>query len=173
MTEPLLEIGAVVGTHGLRGDLKIHLNSGDPDLLMTLKQVFLRLPSGDLQRVAITRQVLHKGRVLLRLQGYESIDLAEPIVGSQVLLAEDSLPRLGDCEYYWGQLDGLQVVDQTRGEIGTLRDLLSTAAHDTYVVRGHLGEILIPAVRQFVLAVDLETGIMQVDLPDGLLPEQL
>ncbi|WP_321370031.1 ribosome maturation factor RimM [uncultured Desulfuromusa sp.] len=172
MTEPLLDIGAVVGTHGLRGDLKIRLNSGDPDLLMTLKQVYLRLPSDDIRRVTITRQFLHKGRVLLRLQGYESIHLAEQIVGSQVLLAENMLPDLSDDEYYWRQLDGLQVIDRQHGEIGTLQDLLSTAAHDTYVVRGHLGEILIPAVHQFVSSVDLQAGIMQVDLPDGLIPEQ-
>jgi len=172
MAESLLEIADIVGTHGLRGDLKVRLKSGDPDLLLTLEHIYLRLPSGKIVNVAITRQVLHKGRVLLRLQGYDSIDSAEPIVGSQVLLAEDMLPDLSDDEYYWGQLEGLQVVDQQRGEVGKLQELLSTAAHDTYVVNGCFGEILIPAVHQFVLEIDLQAGIMQVDLPDGLIPEK-
>ncbi|MEE4253350.1 MAG: ribosome maturation factor RimM [Desulfuromusa sp.] len=172
MAESLLEIGDIVGTHGLRGDLKVRLKSGDPDLLLTLEHVYLRLPTGKVSNVAITRQILHKGRVLLRLQGYDSIDSAESIIGSQVLLAEDMLPDLGEDEYYWGQLEGLQVIDQQQGEVGTLRDLISTAAHDTYVVNGCFGEILIPAVHQFILGIDLQAGIMRVDLPDGLIPEK-
>ena len=96
MAESLLEIGNIVGTHGLRGDLKVRLKSGDPDLLMTLKQVTLRLPTGEILSVDISRQVLHKGQVLLRLQGYDSINRVEQMVGSQVLLAEDLLPELDD-----------------------------------------------------------------------------
>ncbi len=172
MAESLLEIGKIVGTHGLRGDLKVRAKSEDPELLMTLQQICLRLPGGEILNVAISRQTLHKGQVLLRLQGYDSIDLAEPMVGSQVLLEEHLLPDLNDDEYYWGQLEGLHVVDRERGDIGKLQQLLSTAAHDTYVVTGRLGEILIPAVHQFVLGVDLDAGVMQVDLPDGLIPEE-
>jgi len=171
MAESLLEIGDIVGTHGLRGDLRIRLKSGDPDLLLTMKTICLRLPTGKVANIEITRQILHKGRVLMRLQGYDSIDLAEQIVGSLVLLAEEMLPDLHDDEYYWGQLEGLQVVDQQRGEVGKLQQLLSTAAHDTYVVNGCFGEILIPAVHQFVLEIDLKAGVMRVDLPDGLIPE--
>ena len=171
MSESLLEIGDIVGTHGLRGDLKIRLKSGDPSLLLTMKDICLRLPTGKVENIAITRQILHKGRVLLRLQGYDSIDSAEQIVGSLILLAEDMLPDLHDDEYYWGQLEGLQVVDQKRGQVGKLQQLLSTAAHDTYVVNGCFGEILIPAVHQFVLEIDLKMGVMRVDLPDGLIAE--
>ncbi|MFK5927148.1 MAG: ribosome maturation factor RimM [Desulfuromusa sp.] len=172
MAESLLEIGNVVGTHGLRGDLKIRLKSGDPDLLLTMKQICLRLPSGEVQNLDISRQVLHKGQILLRLQGYDSIDLAEPMVGSQVLMAEELLPPLSGDEYYWGQLEGLQVVDRDRGAIGQLQKMITTAAHDTYVVNGRLGEILIPAVHQFIVEVDLEARVMQVDLPEGLIPEE-
>jgi len=172
IAEPLLEIGDIVGTHGLRGDLKVRLKSGDPDLLLTLQHIYLRLPTGKVLNVSITRQILHKGRVLLRLQGYDSIDSAEPIVGSQLMLPEDMLPELSDDEYYWRQLEGLQVVDKQRGEVGKLRELLTTAAHDTYVVNGCFGEILIPAVHQFILEIDLQVGVMHVDLPDGLIPEK-
>lgn len=172
MAEPLLEIANVIGTHGLRGDLKVRLKSGNPDYLLTAKTVCLRLPTGEILNLEVSRQVLHKEQVLLRLRGYDSIEQAEQIVGSQVLLAEHLLPELKEDEYYWGQLEGLRVVDRERGEIGQLRGLLSTAAHDTYVVQGHLGEVLIPAVHQFVVKVDLKGGVMQVDLPAGLVPEE-
>lgn len=172
MTEALLEIANIVGTHGLRGDLKVRLTSGNPDFLLTTKQICLRLPNGKTLNLDITRQVLHKGQVLLRLQGYESINLAEPLVGGQVLLAEHLLPDLSDDEYYWGQLEGLQVIDRRQGDIGRVKQLITTAAHDTYVVNGRFGEVLIPAVHQFVLEVNPEEGVIHVDLPDGLILEE-
>ncbi|MEA3363023.1 MAG: ribosome maturation factor RimM [Thermodesulfobacteriota bacterium] len=172
MAKSLLEIGKIVGTHGLRGDLKVRLNSGDPDLLLTLKQIELSLPTGEPLSVNISRQVLHKGRVLLHLQGLDSIDQVELLVGSQVLIDEELLPELSDDEYYWGELKGLEVVDRERGSIGQLQDLLSSSAHDTYVVKGRFGEVLIPAVQQFILGIDLERQIMQVALPEGLIPDE-
>lgn len=172
MVESLLDIGTIVGTHGLKGDLKVRLNSGDPDLLMTMKKIHLRLPTGKTLEVDINRQVLHKGQVLLRLRGYESINLVEPLVGGQVLVEQESLPPLDDNQYYWGDLKGLNVIDQERGDIGQLTDMFSSAAHDTYVVKGRCGEILIPAVGQFILDIDLNGRVMQVALPEGLIPEQ-
>ncbi len=171
MAESLLEIGIIVGTHGLRGDLKVRLNSGDPEVLLSLKNISLTLPDGKTQQVVIGRQVKHKGQVLLRLQGYDSINQVEPMIGSKVLVAEDALPELHDDEFYWKQLDGLQVIDRDLGDIGILKDLFTSAAHDVYVVRGSFGEILIPAVQEFVLAIDLEAGTMQVALPEGLVPD--
>jgi len=172
VTETLLEIGNIVGTHGLRGDLKVRLKSGNPDFLLTTKQVTLRLQAEEILILDISRQALHKGQVLLRLRGYESIDLAEQLVGAQVLLAEHLLPDLSDDEYYWGELKGLQVVDRARGDIGRLQHLITTSAHDTYVVKGRFGEVLIPAVHQFVLDVDLDARVIHVDLPEGLIAEE-
>ena len=170
-TEALLDVGVVVGTHGLRGDIKVRLRSGDPELLQNIAQVHLALPRGDLLKLRIIRQAAHKNQILLRFAEYESINLVEPLVGGQLLLRQDQLPDLEDDEYYWSQLDGLQVVDVTRGELGSLVDLFSSSAHDIYVVRGEFGEVLIPAVKQFVQDIDLERRIMRVDLPDGLIQE--
>lgn len=170
-SESLLEIGKIIGTHGLRGDLKVRMHSGDPEALLVTDQVTLHLPSGEKLTAKPVRQSLHKGQVLLRLQDFESINLVEHMIGGQVLLPEDQLPELEDDEFYWSQLVGLQVVDKDRGAIGKLQDMFSTAAHDTYVVKGEYGEVLIPAVAQIVLEIDLEKQVMNVDLPDGLIPE--
>lgn len=171
-TETLVEIGKVIGTHGLRGDLKVRPNSGEPELLLESEQLYIRLSTGKELKVQPNRQSLHKGQVLLRLQGYESIDEVEQFVGADVLLPEALLPDLADDEYYWRQLKGLPVVDRQRGPIGKLEQMFSTAAHDTYVVQGPLGEIMIPAVEQFVLEINLQEQVMRVDLPDGLMPGQ-
>ena len=170
MSEALLEIGRIVGTHGLRGDLKVRLNSGDPEFLLSLSNINLSLPTGEMLQLDISRKVLHKGQVLMRLHGYDNIDLVESMVGGQVLVAEALLPELDADEYYWKQLDGLQVVDRDLGVIGQLQDMFSSPAHDTYVVRGKFGEILIPAVQQFIIGIDLDERTMQVALPEGLVP---
>jgi 16S rRNA processing protein RimM len=171
-TDALVEIAKIVGTHGLRGDLKVRPNSDDPELLLTAEQLHLRLPTGQTRMVQTSRRALHKGQVLLRIQGCDSLTQVEPFVGGVLLLAEALLPDLADDEYYWRQLKGLSVVDRQRGVIGTLEQMFSTAAHDTYVVKGVLGEIMIPAVEQFVLEIDLQERVMKVDLPDGLLPDE-
>ncbi len=169
--EALLEVGTVVGTHGLRGDLKIRLNSGDPDVLKGVRKIQLRQVSGNVKTVDICRNVLHKRQLLLRFAGYESINLIDEFNGAVLLLRPDDLPGLGRDEYYWGELSGLEVVDRKYGCLGHVEDMLSTGAHDTYVVNGFYGEVLIPAVKQFVKNIDLETGVMAVELPDGLVPE--
>ncbi|PLX99974.1 MAG: 16S rRNA processing protein RimM [Desulfuromonas sp.] len=170
--ETLFDVGRVVATHGLRGDLKVRLNSGDPGLLLNVDQVSLRLPGGEqLDDLVIVRQLQHKEQVLLRFRDYESINLVERLIGSQVLLPEEDLPELEADEYYWRQLEGLQVIDAERGDIGRLRDIYTTAAHDTYVVTGMFGEVEIPAVKEFIREIDLDERVMKVALPQGLIPE--
>lgn len=170
-SEPLLDVGKVLGTHGLRGDLKVRSASGDPELLLSIDRLKLRLPKGELLELVPSRQVLHKGQVLLRFQGYDSINQAEQLVGSSVMLAASEFPPLEEDEYYWYQLEGMQVVDRERGPLGCLEEMFSTAAHDIYVVRGDLGEILVPVVSRYICEIDLDERCIRVDLPEELLPD--
>ena len=164
----LLEVGQVVGTHGLRGDIKVRVAMFSPEDLLTVKKIYLRRKSGETERFSLLRQSLHKGNVLLRLEGLESLTAVEPLIGSSILLEEDELSDVEDGHYRFYQLEGMQVVDVQLGPIGRLVSMFTTAAHDTYVVKGSSGEILIPAVPLYVTDIDLEGRIMKVDLPEGL-----
>ncbi len=168
---PLLHIADVVGTHGLRGDLKVRAHSGDYSVLLIVNEVTLEIPTGNTIVAPVSRQIPHKGMVLLRFKGYDTIELVTPLVGSKVKIPQSALPELDDDEYYWDELSGMQVIDQHYGDLGRLVRIFTTAAHDTYVVDGNYGEVLIPAVKEFVVAIDLEQKIVQVDLPVGLVPE--
>lgn len=170
--DTLLHVADVVGTHGLRGDLKVRAHSGDLFVLLKVAEITLETPGGAVIVASVSRQTPHKGVALLRLRGFDSIELAEPLVGSKVKIPESSLPELDDDEYYWEELSGLQVIDRHYGDLGRLVRIFTTAAHDTYVVEGPFGEVLIPAVKEFVLAIDLEQRVVEVDLPAGLVPEQ-
>jgi len=164
-------VGAVVGVHGLRGDLKVRPLTADSDALTYASRLLLVDRKGNELSVVPLRVAPHKGNQLLRLRGMEHIDAVEGLVGREVRMRYEDLPKLADDEYYWHQLQGLQVVDRQRGTLGRLDDLLATGAHDVYVVNGRFGEVLIPAVGRFVLAIDLDAGIMSVDLPEGLVAE--
>jgi 16S rRNA processing protein RimM len=171
--EALLEIGQLSGTHGLRGDVKIRVPAADPEALLALDRVWLHLPTGHLLALEIVRRVVHKGQLLVRFRGYESLTQVEPLLQSRVLAATEDLPELAADEYYWEQLQGLQVIDRQRGVLGRLEKMFTSAAHDTYVVAGQYGEIMIPAVKEFVLLIDLQEQVVQVDLPQGLIPGEL
>jgi 16S rRNA processing protein RimM len=166
----LIRLGLVTGTHGLRGDIKIRPDSGDPDALLAARTIYLRDRAGASLPYTPDKASLHKGAVLMRLSGLDSIDAVQPLVGCEVLMVAGELPELAADEFYWSDLQGLTVVDRQRGELGSLEDFFTTAAHDVYVVRGRLGEVLIPAVDEFVLEIDMTARQLLVDLPDGLLP---
>lgn len=166
--ESLVESGQIVGFHGLRGDLKVRPLSGDPQALLSATEVFLRLPDGRIQQVRPVRQSLHKGAVLLRLSGFEDINAVESFKGCKILIDRQALPALDEDEFYWHQIEGARVVDRNLGELGELKSMFSTAAHDTWVVKGAYGEVMIPVVAGFVLAIDPQQQLIEVDLPEGL-----
>ena len=167
----LIEFGTLIGLHGLRGDLKVKPVILDSDILVHAKRISLRNRDGVLVDFTPTRVSVHKGNALLQLEGVETVDQAESLVGSTVLIQETDLPDLPMGKYYWHQLQGLSVFDSQRGDIGRLDGLFTTAAHDIYEVNGRFGEVLVPVVDAFILEVDLKGRQIQVDLPEGLIPE--
>jgi 16S rRNA processing protein RimM len=170
--DDLLRLGVVTGTHGLRGDLKVRPLADDPSALLAAHEVYLRDRQGKLTVCRVVAVKAHKAIVLLRLQGLENIDAVQPMVGCEVLMPRGELPALTDDEFYWFELEGLSVVDRRCGDLGVLEEMFSTAAHDIYVVRGRYGEVLIPAVEEFIVEIDRDGRRMLVDLPDGLVPEK-
>ena len=165
------DFGKVVGLHGVQGELKVMPFTPGSDALVSAQVVFLGDRTGVVTSYAPQRTVVHKGNVLLRLVGVESVEQAETLVGSIVRMRLNELPVLPDGEYYLHEIQGCAVVDRRCGDIGVLEDMFTTAAHNIYEVHGSFGEVLIPAVSAFILEVDLEGKRIQVDLPEGLIPE--
>lgn len=167
----LFDFGTIVGLHGLRGDLKVIPHVAGANFLSHAQSISLRDQSGSLASYALDRTSAHKGNVLMRLAEVGSVDQAEGLVGMSVLMPLADLPELPDGKYYWHEVQGFTVFDRHRGEIGLLQGLFTTAAHEVYEVNGRFGEVLIPVVDKFIVDVDLEEKRIQVDLPEGLIPE--
>lgn len=167
----LLEVGVVIGTHGLRGDLRIHpLPTGDL-ALPGARMVYLKDSEGHLVQHETVRSSPHKQNILLRLSGLENLPAVERLVGSSVWMAKADLPELDDEQYYWSDLEGLEVIDQQQDILGRVVGMFTTPAHDILEVDGTFGEILVPALEPFLVRIDRDKGQLHVNLPEGLVPE--
>ena len=103
-----------------------------------------------------------KGLVAL-LPGFEDREQAVVLVGQQIFVERDQLPAAAEDEYYWSDLEGLEV-HTTKGELlGQVEKLMETGANDVLVIRGKR-EHLVPFIQgQYVKHVDLENGLIEVD----------
>jgi len=167
----LQPLGRVIGTHGLRGDLKIRSHPEDQSALLSASRLCLRPSTGETVCLEVRQSIPGKGCSVFRLHGLDQIGPAESLIGAEVLVDPKQLQREAN-QLFWFELEGLEVVDRGRGSIGRLEGMFRTAAHAIYVVQGPFGEVLIPVVDEFVSEVNLERRELLVDVPDGLFAEQ-
>jgi 16S rRNA processing protein RimM len=156
-----LEIGRIVSTHGVRGEVRVEPWCDNPAFLAGFTTVYLRNAP-----VAVESARAHKNLVLMKLEGVDTVEAAQAL-REAVLWIDRSDIELPEGRFFVQDLIGLAVYD---GEeyIGSLTDVLTMPAHDVYHVRGGDGEHMIPAVPEFVREIDLPGGIMRVKLIEGM-----
>jgi 16S rRNA processing protein RimM len=123
------------------------------------------------REVRIIRSRPYGSGVALFLEGIESIEQAEGLRGIELAVTVESLPRLPEGSYYHYQVIGLTVVDTGGAVLGRIESILQTGSNDVYCVRQGPEEILIPAVKDFVERVDLESGRLWLKVPRASLGE--
>jgi 16S rRNA processing protein RimM len=165
----LIPVGKIIGTHGIKGLLKVHSFSGNIESMQSCRTVTVKSPAGVLTRFGLKSVVPHAGKFMIGLQGLDDINLAEPLVGSEICLLRSQLPEPEDNEYYWCDLIGLQVATPDGRELGSIVDIFETGSSDIYVVRGAEREYLIPAISSVVSSIDLKAGRILVTPLEGLL----
>ncbi|MBI9088483.1 MAG: 16S rRNA processing protein RimM [Desulfobacterium sp.] len=167
MGNTLFTLGQVTGVHGLKGFLKIRSFAGS---VATFRQgldlVVRRVGKTDQMYEVVKASPLKKG-VLLLLSGVDR-DVAETLVGAELLVDRTMLPEPEEDSYYWEDLMGLKVVDRTFGLLGSIDSVIETGSNDVFVVKGGEREVLVPGLASVVIRVDLEAGEMVIDLPEGL-----
>ena len=111
-----------------------------------------------------------KNMVILKFKGYDSINDVERYRGRDLWITREQAVPLGEDENFVADLIGLAVVTDGGETLGTMKDVMFTGANDVYVVeRGNGKELLLPAIKDCILDVDLENGVMTVHVLDGLL----
>jgi 16S rRNA processing protein RimM len=166
--EALLLIGKVIGPHGVRGLLKVDSYACSEDTLLTAGRVYLRKGPEEISEHEVLSASPYKGGSLIRLKGVDSRDQAESCGGAEILIQKTAVSREEE-EYFWHELIGLRVYLETGRYLGTVKEILPTAANDIYVVREGRAEFLIPAIHDVVKTIDLEGGKMIISEVEGLL----
>jgi 16S rRNA processing protein RimM len=167
--DELIPVGKILGPHGIKGQMKLHSYSGNADSLSAVSSVTLKSPAGTLHEFSINCFKANSGKFIIGLQDVDDINLVQPFVGNEVCLKRDQLPGLGDDEYYWSDLIGLQVFTDDGTLLGTIADIFETGSSDIYVVRGEGREYLIPAIADVIKTIDPADGKIVITPLDGLL----
>lgn len=165
----LIPIGKVVKTHGVRGAVKIVPYGETLGQTRPGETLFLLDAEGRVHKVLVLAGMRVQARAWIgEFEGIEDMDLARSLVGEELFVPEDRLPSLPEGEYYHYQLVGLAVETREGRLLGPLRSILETGGNDVFVVDCDGRELLIPAIENVVLGVDLEKKKITVDLPEGL-----
>lgn len=162
------EIGKIAGTHGIKGTLKIFPTTDVPERFELLDEVILEIKN-EKKVCKVDKVAYHKNFVLLTLKEYNDINQVEGFKNGRVLITEEKALPLGKDEYYTRDLYDMEVYTDEGERLGTLKEVYTTGANDVYGVKDENGnEILIPAIKQCIIAVDVTNRKMTVKLLEGL-----
>lgn len=167
--EEFLRVGVISSSHGIKGEVKVFPTTEEPKRFKKLKKVFLDLGE-EKKEIEIEQVKFFKQFVILKIKGIDSIEDVEKYKGKDLVIErKDALP-LGENEYFIGDLIGIKVVTEDEKVLGRLKDVLQTGANDVYVVeRDREKDLLLPAIKECILEVNLEKSEMKVHVMEGLL----
>ena len=163
-----LEVGQIVNTFGIKGELKVTPFTDDINRFDDLKKVYVKTRKEDkLYKVEGVRY--HKNMVLLKLEGIENPEQAELLKNTYLEIdREDAIP-LKEGQYFIVDLIGLDVYTDEGNLLGKVEDIYNTGANDIYVVKDELGkQILLPGIKDVIKEVILDDRII-VHLIPGLI----
>lgn len=167
--EDLLQVGIITSTHGVRGEVKVYPTTDDPRRFRRLKEVVLDTGREKLN-LEIEGVKFFKQFVILKFKGLDNINDIEKYRQKSLYVTRKNAVRLQRDEYFIADLIGLKVQDEDGTELGTVKDVIETGANDVYEVEMADGRsLLLPAIKQCILNVDAENGMMQVHVLEGLL----
>lgn len=164
-----LQVGVITQTHGIRGEVKVFPTTDDVNRFKKLKEVIL--DSGK-ERLNLTIEGVKffKQFVILKFKDYDSINDIEKYKNAKLLVTREKAVKLKKDEYFIADLIGIKVVTEDGAAFGTLKDVLETGANDVYIVETEDGkEVLLPAIKECILKVDMDEAVMTIHLMDGLL----
>jgi len=160
--QQLIVVGKISGLFGVKGWIKVYSFTEPRENILTYSPWTLKKGT-DVKQMTVLDGSLHGKAIVAGLEGITDRDLATTLVGYEILIDANNLPKPPEGEYYWRDLIGLQVETEQSVVLGIVDYLLETGSNDVLVVKGER-ERLIPFLQgQFVKKIDLQTGKMIVD----------
>lgn len=166
------EIGKIVNTHGIRGELKIIPLTDDITRYKKLEWIYIDV-NNKLQKYIVEGVKFHKQNVLLKLKDVDDMNTAESLKNSFIKIPRELAIKLPKDSYFICDIIGCEVFEENDNFLGKVVDVIETGSNDVYVVKNDKKkEILIPAIKDVVLNVNIEDGKIVVRLLEGLIDDE-
>lgn len=165
LSEPeFLQVGKLRRTHGVEGEIGMTVLTDFPKRLRRGKTVYV----GDAYVPMKLEHVRTQNKaLLLKFEGVDTNESAAPLTNQCVFVRTDQLPKLPEGEYYHYEILGMNVIDQAGAPLGMVTDILETGANDVYLITREDGsELLFPAVKAFIIKIDVANKLMQINPPE-------
>lgn len=170
--EQLLQVGVISSPHGVRGEVKVFPTTDDANRFKKLKKVILDTGM-EKKELEIQGVKFFKQFVILKFKGIDNINDIEKYKGKSLYVTRENAVKLRKDEYFIADLIDMQVVLEDGTLLGILTDVMKTGANDVYCVESEkYGEVLLPAIGECILDVDVEGRKMTVHLMPGLIDEE-
>ena len=164
----MYQVGIIVKPQGVKGEVKVKISSPRPERFYNLEKVYIRF--NKLQTCSIENIRISNGFVFLKLTDIDSRNDAELLRNKEILISEDQLIDLEENEYFVHDLIGCQVITEEGLKIGEIEDIIQNSSNDIYLVKNQQGqEILIPAINDVVINVDIKERQVTIHVLEGLL----
>lgn len=166
--EKQLQVGVISSTHGVRGEVKVFPTTDDVTRFRQLKKVYLDT-GREMLPLEIQNVKFFKQFAILKFKGIDNINDIEKYRGKSLMIDREDAVDLDEDEYFIADMMGMKVCTEDGSEFGTLKDVMETGANDVYIIDSpEYGEVLIPAIRECILDVDMDEDRMTIHLMEGL-----
>lgn len=172
MSEKWFNVGKIVNTHGIRGEVRVISKTDFADERYQPGNTLYIFKEGSQEpiKVVVESHRVHKNFDLLTFEGMHSIQDVEQFKGSLLRVDENQLSELDEGEYYFHEIIGCKVYTDDGEEIGTIREILATGANDVWVVKRKAGkDLLIPYIDEIVKDIDIDEKKIIITPMEGLL----
>ena len=168
LTEDMLQVGAISSVHGVHGEVKVFPTTSDPLRYKYLKEVFLDTGK-ELIKLKLKGVKFFKQFVIVKFEGYDNPNDIENYKGRPIYVTRENAVKLEKDEYFVADLYGINVYEDNGELLGELTDVIETGSNDVYSVKCTDGsELLLPAIKECILDVDIANRKMTVHVMDGL-----
>jgi 16S rRNA processing protein RimM len=163
-TRKLVTLGRITGVYGVKGWVKIRSHTEPRDNIVGFDVWTVRRRGVD-STMEVEEGRSHGTGVVVKLRGVEDRDAARDLIGAEIAVDRAALPECAAGEFYWADLEGLEVVTPAGERLGTVDHLIATAAHDVLVLAGQPGRMIPFVTGEVIRTVDLESGRIIADWP--------
>lgn len=172
MSDSLLSVGKIVNTHGIRGELKVLLQTDFPEVRFAPKRrlIMVHPETGEQSTVVVQSARPYKQMYIVQFAEFSNINEVEKYKGYELKVSKSEIVELPENEYYFHEIIGCRVVSDENEDLGEIIEILRPGANDVWVVKLPSGkQLLLPVIDDVVLDVSIKDKLVRVHVMEGLL----